>query len=324
MNYKLGFGPMSHMIVDILADYANANQKPIMIIASRNQVDADSGYVMSTRELSDKIRFKREYLLLCRDHCGPYFLDSEKHLSQRQAIEATKKTIAMDIESGFDLLHIDTSRCDDSFKVADELFKFCLDLKSNILFEFGTEENVGLAAGITKYMEDARFASQYSNVEYVVAQTGSLTYEDRQAGTFEFDMVKGLVDIANAHNLKLKEHNADYLNADQIKLRKQAGVHACNIAPQLGVIQTTAILRLADYYAISTENYKNAVIQSEKWAKWTKSKDNDLRVKIAGHYLFNSPEYKQIETQLEQLCNVSLSVSKPIHDCLDLYFDNLY
>jgi hypothetical protein len=51
-----------------------------MIIASRNQIDSDNGYVMTTQELNDRVQ-KSDYLWLCRDHCGPYFLDSEKNLS---------------------------------------------------------------------------------------------------------------------------------------------------------------------------------------------------------------------------------------------------
>jgi tagatose-1,6-bisphosphate aldolase non-catalytic subunit AgaZ/GatZ len=139
MEFKLGFGPMSPLIVDTLCQYANSHRQPLMIIASRNQVDADSGYVMSTSQLGQQLEsVKSEYIKLCRDHCGPYFLDSEKSLGIRAAIEATKKTIAADIENGFDLIHIDTSRCDNGYEVADELLEFCLRLKPDVEFEFGT------------------------------------------------------------------------------------------------------------------------------------------------------------------------------------------
>ncbi len=112
MNFKLGMGPMSYYINEILANYAKEKQQPLMIIASRNQIDSDSGYVMTTKELSKQISpLRSDYLMLCRDHCGPYFLDAEKSLSARQAVEATKKTIAGDIENGFDLIHIQRERC---------------------------------------------------------------------------------------------------------------------------------------------------------------------------------------------------------------------
>ena len=268
MEFKLGFGPMSSIIIDVLATYARDFSKPLMIIASRNQVDATSGYVMTTSELAKQLDpVKSKFLMLCRDHCGPYFLDIEKSLGLKSAIEATKRTIAGDIENGFDLIHIDTSRCQDQYRVADELFNFCLKLNSNIKFEFGTEENVGVAAGVKKYHDDVKFASQFPNMQFVVAQTGSLTMEDRQVGSFETALVKKLVNYAVEAGVMLKEHNADYLTDSQIILRKQAGVHACNIAPQLGVIQTNKILELSEKFNIDNSKFKKHRIIKRKMEK---------------------------------------------------------
>lgn len=319
---------MSLMINNILARYAAVNQRPLMFIASRNQVDATSGYVMNTQQLAEQLKpLRSEYLMVCRDHCGPYFLDVEKSLSQRAAIEATKKTIAGDIENEFDLIHIDTSRCEDAYHVADELFNFCLNLNPNIKFEFGTEENVGVAAGVKKYQQDVKFASQFPNMQFVVAQTGSLTMEDRQVGSFDVPMVKRLVGYATAAGVKLKEHNADYLTGDQIKLRQQAGVHACNIAPQLGVIQTKTIIDLAEKHNVDTESFKRTVLESGKWHKWMvdPAENNDrLKIAIAGHYCYNSTAYAKLEDSLTRHCDVDKEVHRAITACLDLYYENLY
>jgi hypothetical protein len=296
-----------------------------MFIASRNQVDATSGYVMTTAELANQINpLRSKYLMLCRDHCGPYFLDAEKSLSARQAVEATKKTIAGDIENGFDLIHIDTSRCEQPYQIADELFSFCLLLNPKIRFEFGTEENVGVAAGIKKYQEDVKFASQFPNMEFVVAQTGSLTMEDRQVGSFDVAMVRKLVGYAEAAGVKLKEHNADYLSAEQILLRKQAGVHACNIAPQLGVIQTKTVLDLADRYGVDASHFKQTILDSGKWKKWIIDGNDDVKIAVAGHYCFNSPVYSNLEEKLTNFCNVNSAIEQNIKICLDQYYTNLY
>lgn len=325
MNFKLGLGPMSHTINDVLARYAKDNKQPLMFIASRNQVDADSGYVMTTKQLADQLApLRSEYLMVCRDHCGPYFLDVEKTLSLRDAVEATKRTIAGDIENGFDLIHIDTSRCEDPYHIADELFNFCLKLNPDIRFEFGTEENVGVAAGVKKYQEDVKFASQFPNMDFVVAQTGSLTMEDRQVGSFDVAMVRKLVGFANNAGVKLKEHNADYLTAEQIQLRKQAGVHACNIAPQLGVIQTKTILQLAEQYSVDTTDFKQLVLDSKKWSKWIIDGDDTVKVNVAGHYCFNSDSYHKLEDQLSSHCNILKEVEQTISHCLDTYYTNLY
>ncbi len=316
---------MSFRINDILARYAKEYQRPLMFIASRNQVDATSGYVMTTAELANQINpLRSKYLMLCRDHCGPYFLDAEKSLSARQAVEATKKTIAGDIENGFDLIHIDTSRCEQPYQIADELFSFCLLLNPKIRFEFGTEENVGVAAGIKKYQEDVKFASQFPNMEFVVAQTGSLTMEDRQVGSFDVAMVRKLVGYAEAAGVKLKEHNADYLSAEQILLRKQAGVHACNIAPQLGVIQTKTVLDLADRYGVDASHFKQTILDSGKWKKWIIDGNDDVKIAVAGHYCFNSPVYSNLEEKLTNFCNVNSAIEQNIKICLDQYYTNLY
>lgn len=315
---------MSSAINDILARYAKDKQRPLMFIASRNQIDAASGYVMTTKKLATQLHpLRSEYMMLCRDHCGPYFLDVEKSLGIRAAVEATKRTIAADIENGFDLIHIDTSRCEDPYHIADELFNFSLNLNPNIKFEFGTEENVGVAAGVKKYQNDVKFASQFPNMQFVVAQTGSLVMEDRQVGSFDIPMVKKLVNFAESAGVKLKEHNADYLTADQIALRKSAGVHACNIAPQLGVIQTKTVLELADRYDVDSGYFKQRVLDSGKWRKWIIDGDESVKIAVAGHYCFADQEYYTLEDKLNAHCDVAKEVEQAIHTCLNLYYENL-
>ena len=326
MDFRLGFGPMSYEVIEILCNYSHNNKKPLMIIASRNQVDAESGYVMTTPQIREQLStLPTDYIWMCRDHCGPYFLDAEKSLSLRDAVEATKKTIAYDIEQGFNLIHIDTSRVDDTYGIAEELFKFCIDLNPNIRFEFGTEENVGVAAGAIKYKNDVAFAKNIPNLEFVVAQTGSLCHEDHQAGTFEIDTVRDLVRVANENGVKLKEHNADYLSADQIRLRRAAGVHAMNIAPQLGVVQTKLLkeMALARGGEEQWEAFSRVVLASNRWTKWTDSEEDEQKVIVAGHYCFNSPEYQAILEQLSQHGDWTNEINQAMYQIFNLYTSNL-
>ena len=326
MDFRLGFGPMSREAIRAICTYTNDTKRPLMIIASRNQIDADSGYVMTTPELRGLLdTLPTDYVWVCRDHCGPYFLDSEKGLSLKKAVEATKKTIAYDIEQGFDLIHIDTSRVDDTYGIAEELFKFAVDLNPNVRFEFGTEENVGVAAGAIKYREDVAFAKNMPNLEFVVAQTGSLCHEDHQAGTFEMDTVRDLVRVANENGVKLKEHNADYLTPAQVNLRKMAGVHAMNIAPQLGVVQTKLLreLCLARVGVHEWTAFAEKVLASGRWKKWTDSDSADQKVVVAGHYCFNSPEYQAILAQLTQHANWDEEIQTALYQIFDTYTDNL-
>lgn len=314
---------MSHRIVKLLDEYANMLQRPIMIIASRNQIDRDSGYVMTTEELSRNIS-RSPYIKLCRDHCGPYFLDNEKDLSLPEAISATKSTIAADIENGFDLIHIDTSRAVTPYKVADKLFDFCLDLKKDIEFEFGTEENVGIRTSVKKYKESVDFAKNFPNVKFVVAQTGSLVMENYQLGKTSKTILDKLVDVANTNAIGLKEHNADYLTEQQINLRRTCGVHALNIAPQLGVVETATILDLAEQYGVDTVEFKNHVLANKKWKKWMIGDNNATKVLVAGHYHFNSYEYNKLNEELQNHEDVESAVKNRIFSVLDRYFNNFY
>jgi hypothetical protein len=300
MDFKLGFGPMSREVITSICQYTAATGNPLMLISSRNQIDADSGYVMTTPEYRALLStLPTQNVWVCRDHCGPYFLDAEKSLSVHDAVEATKKTIAYDIEQGYDLIHIDTSRVEDTYGIAEELFKFALDLNPNIRFEFGTEENVGVAAGIDKYRHDVAFAKDMTNIEFVVAQTGSLCHEDHQHGEFNYQAAVELVGIANAGGVKLKEHNADYLTTTEIMLRREAGVHALNIAPQLGVVQTKLLRALASKYAVDEWNaFANVVLASGRWSKWTDLNNDTQRVNVAGHYSFASREYQAVVDKL--------------------------
>lgn len=298
-----------------------------MIIASRNQVDAESGYVMTTPEIRKQLKtLPTDYIWMCRDHCGPYFLDSEKKLSLRAAVEATKKTIAYDIEQGFDLIHIDTSRVDDTYGIAKELFKFCLDLNPNIQFEFGTEENVGVAAGAIKYKNDVAFAKNVPNIQFVVAQTGSLCYEDHQAGTFDVNIVKNLVQVANDNGVKMKEHNADYLTAIEVQMRSDVGVHALNIAPQLGVIQTKLLRRLVEEHPVAQgiwNEFADEVLASNRWKKWTESPNREHQINVAGHYCFSSDKYQELVDLLDHRVNWKALIAHDINEVLDTYTNNL-
>jgi hypothetical protein len=326
MDFRLGFGPMSPEAIKAICTYTYDTKRPLMIIASRNQVDADSGYVMTTPELRKLLNTQpTDYVWMCRDHCGPYFLDSEKGLNLKKAVEATKKTIAYDIEQGFDLIHIDTSRVDDTYGIAEELFKFATNLNPNVRFEFGTEENVGVAAGAIKYREDVAFAKNMPNLEFVVAQTGSLCHEDHQAGTFEIDTVRDLVRVANENGVKLKEHNADYLTPLEVQLRRAAGVHAMNIAPQLGVVQTKLLKELCLARAGETlwNDFSKVVLASNRWKKWTDSDQDTQKVIVAGHYCFNTPEYRAILDALSQHTNWDEEIQQALWQVFDNYTTNL-
>jgi hypothetical protein len=292
-NYKLGVGPMSREIIECINEYGDINTNRLMVVASRNQVDYTGGYVCTPNDLTNAIF--NPNILVCRDHCGPYFKDTDKGLSLEDAMVECKKTIDADIFAGFDLIHIDVSRiAENQLVYAKELIDYTLSLSPNIMLEFGSENNTGkdLTDSLSHIEEQLAFIDQYSaNVVFFVTQTGSFT-QHTQTGAFDVTFNTPIADKIHSHGFLYKEHNADYLDSDGIALRRIAGVDSLNNAPQLGTVQTRILKEISNN---NTEwiAFADLVYKSNLWTKWLPSNiiDPDLAVIVAGHYLFNTHEY---------------------------------
>ena len=321
-QFKLGFGPMSKEIIEILAKHTVENNYPLMIIASRNQVDYATGYVCTTAELEKQVRsYKNPNLLLCRDHCGPYFSDLDKNLSIEDAIERCMKTIAADIAAGFDLIHIDVSRIkNNQLHYAKHLIEHAISLNPNIKLEFGSEDNTGIDINSSLARIDIQlgFLNPYKdNVVFFVTQTGSLT-KDGQAGTFDVERNRAIGEQIRGAGFMFKEHNADYFTAEDIRQRIDASVDSLNIAPQLGKVQTDLLKEFApkDLWDI----FADLVYNQNYWQRWVPEgvTDKDLAVSVSGHYLFHSQTYKDIVASIDaNMFNSKLT--RKIEDLLDHY-----
>lgn len=321
-QFKLGFGPMSKDIVDIICNYANKNRYPIMIIASRNQVDYNSGYVSTTAELFEQIKpHKSENILVCRDHCGPYFSDADRGLPLATAITRCKATINIDIKNGMDLIHIDVSRIpENQLEYGKQLIEYALSLNPNIKLEFGSEDNTGLDidSSIARLDEQLEFLQQYkNNVKFFVTQTGSLTKED-QAGNFDIEANKQIAKKIHDAGFLFKEHNADYFTEDDIKKRIDAGIDSLNIAPQLGKVQTDTLKEFAP--ADKWQQFSDYVYSKNYWQRWVPEgvTDQDTAVSVSGHYCFNSDEYRAIIKGIDEAVFKTVLTNK-INNLLDFY-----
>lgn len=327
---KIGIGPMSIEIIDAIIDYANIKNKPVMLIASRNQIDCEElggGYVgkLNTETFAKRVmdRDIGNMVQICRDHSGPYLNAAEKGLTYEDAMSKTLISLQADIDSGFDLLHIDTSACPDPYTAAEKMFKLALDAETQIEFEFGSEENVGIAASPEKFEQDVKFAKQFVTPRFVVGQTGTLVKSTFQVGQFSETAVTRLVEIANEYGVGLKEHNADYLSSATINHHFNLGVAACNIAPEFGVVQTRTITDLAIIHNCLAELdafYKRVLAggKYEKWA-WTWFTDH-YKYMSTGHYFFTSREYQfLIDALIAKGVNVDDKIRQEIFKLLDNY-----
>jgi len=111
----LGVGPMSKNCVDAAIELSNDYEIPLMLIASRRQIEAGcfgGGYVnnWSTERFAEYVieHDLKGKIILARDHGGPWqnTFEKEKKLSLRNAMESAKKSFQVDIESGFEIIQI--------------------------------------------------------------------------------------------------------------------------------------------------------------------------------------------------------------------------
>lgn len=299
------------------------------------------GYVngWDTASFSAYIR-KRDpsgFVILCRDHGGPWqgSYDTSRRLSLKEAMEAAKHSFEEDIAAGFEILHIDPSvglkeppAQAQIVERLEELFEFChakaLQYKKQIAFEFGKEEqgvDIEGAESFSGFLEHVMAFCAKKNLPkplFVVGQTGTKVMERRNIGNFEKHFrtpgevppeiqVPKLVDLCRKHGVFLKAHNADYLSDEGIRFHTQLGIHAANVAPEFGVGESLQLLALCEELACKEEReqFLSLAYESRKWEKWmipgTLADDREKAV-IAGHYVFSSPQFKELKERLRRKC----------------------
>lgn len=303
----LGVGPMSVNCVDATIELANFHKVPILLIASRRQIDSaefKGGYVnnWTTEQFSKYVIEKdaNDKVILARDHGGPWQSEVEKAagFSLRRAMESAKSSFRADIDAGFQILHIDTSvdihatpSIDDVIERICELYEFCCayarDKGKKILFEIGTEEQSG-STNTQEELEHTLIAMRkfcdrghLPYPSFVVIQTGTRVAETRNIGSFDAPVrvanelpaeiqVPKMIEICNRYKIFMKEHNTDYLSDESLQWHPRLGIHAANVAPEFGVAESRAFLEVLETNGRNdlADRFLRLAYSSEKWKKW--------------------------------------------------------
>jgi hypothetical protein len=333
----LGVGPMSKNCVDAALELANDYDVPLIIIASRRQIEAEEfggGYVngWSTERFAQYVieHDRKGKIILARDHGGPWQNDFEKEqkLNLRNAMESAKKSFQADIESGFEIIHIDPSidgNCDLTLNEIllriFELYEFCWAVaqrkETKIIFEIGTEE----PSGSNRSQYDCEYVISETNKfclknnlptpSFVVVQTGTKVMETKNVGTldnpFRIDgelpaeiQIPKILDMCRKYNIFLKQHNTDYLSDEALAWHPKLGIHAANVAPEFGVAETLAFMDILKAHKLNdlVEKFMDLSYQSNKWQKWmlpqSKAGKTEKAI-ISGHYVFSSKEFMELK-----------------------------
>lgn len=346
----LGVGPMSVNCVDATLELSNLHNIPLMLIASRRQIDSENfngGYVnnWTTQKYSEYVskRDIKNNVILARDHGGPWQnnIEIQKDLNLKEAMNSAKESYKIDIDSGFKIIHLDPS-IDIHNKPSQnqllerlfELYDFCCEYaiknKKDIIFEIGTEEQ----SGSTNTQEELDFTltkvknfckkNNFPKPAFVVVQTGTKVMETKNIGSFDSPLriyneipseiqIPKMIEICESHNVYMKEHNTDYLSDIALSWHPRLGIHAANVAPEFGVIETRAFVNLLEENNLNflAKKFLELSYNSKKWEKWmlpnTTASDYEKSI-ISGHYIFSTSEFSEIKNEASKILIKKLNI----------------
>jgi hypothetical protein len=333
ISSKLGIGPMSPASIQASLEYSAENDVQLMLVASRRQVECEElggGYVdgLTSQGLVDLVRdFGIGDVLVCRDHGGPYQGSNEENLTETEALDRALLSMKKDVDAGFDLIHVDCSyHKGDVYEATSVLIRevaaYAKLQGRNISFEIGAEQNIGTATDLVKFQKDLEFYLRDTTPEFVVGQTGSLVKELFQVGCFDFETSEKMTEICHSAGVKFKEHNVDYAPDIELLQRRWAGVDAINVAPEFGVVESQTVVHLARKVGLhdKARTFTDKAIASGKWKKWAYGDTLDAnKAMIAGHYVFNTPEYAELVDVLGKEFDVQGIIRQNVKNAIDRY-----
>ena len=340
----LGVGPMSKNCVDAALDLSKESILPIMLISSRRQIDYNSGYVNNwdTKNYSEYIINSKANVILARDHGGPWQSDKDikEKYDYQQAMQSAKYSFEVDIDSGFQFLHIDpcidiqqnlniNTILDRLFELYEHCWEYAQLNKKEIYFEVGTEEQkegFNTEDDIKFVLDEITKFCQKKNIPkpfYVVVQTGTKVMETRNIGEFDSELkdeelikainskLNRIKKICDSYGVFIKEHNADYLSDRTLLIHPKSGIHAANVAPEFGVVETRAFCKILKENNLQNllENFLEISYNSKKWEKWVLNKDklSDKECAIiSGHYVFSSQSFQQIKDNAKKILSTKM------------------
>ncbi len=353
----LGVGPVSELAVRATFEACLAHKCPPIFIASRNQVDLAAlghGYLMGGMDqkafvdllhrTSQQVGYKGP-IYICRDHGGPWQRNAELDgkYPVDQAMEIARQSFRADIEAGFNYLHIDPTKCPHPFTQENlvdwtvQLVAYCekarVELgRDEIDYEVGTEDIQGGLTTPATYESFLQRLTAKLDAAYlplptcVVGQTGTLCKVDHNVGHFDRHSTAELVKVAAKYGVGFKEHNGDYLSAATCRIHPELGVTGMNVAPEFGLVETDALLALADlesklvmegWLEAAASSHLRALFLEKTFATspWKKWMTDDIKkipaeqlagnaavrlliARVCGHYTYDDPTVKAARTTL--------------------------
>jgi len=360
-------GPMSKNFVDTCIEFISKKNFPFMLIASRRQIDAEEfggGYVnnWSTESFSKYVRKKSKKIILCRDHGGPYqgAYTSNKESLIKEEMKNAKISFKADIDNNFEIIHLDPSlnlgknpfkkSIDRLFELYDYCWSYAKKTNKKIAFEIGTEEQNGSTNSpeeLELTLELTKKFCQKNKIEmptFVVVQSGTLVKEMTNVGTFDLPFrienqlpaeisVPQMIKICDKYKVMMKAHNCDYLSNTALQYHPRLGIHAVNIAPEFGVIESKSFSQIMKHHNLTNllDRFLDLSYESNKWNKWMKKNSlatNKEKSLISGHYIFSTEEFQHIYLEAKNFLkkkkiDLNKLIKRDLLKSLERYVKNL-
>lgn len=357
----LAAGPMSTSTIDAIISISDEQLIPIQLIASRRQIDSSQhggGYVnkWSTVEFAEYVnkKCKNNLVFLSRDHGGPWQGSNEvtENMNLEQAMISSKKSLEIDIDSGFRFLHLDPSidihkelKIDEILNRVYELYGHVYEYSKgleNIFIEIGTDLQSDEVSSLeeTEYILN-KIETFTKNIKhkptFYVIQNGTKVQESENVGEYkskihtnnEFqNKIKKLTQLCNKYDIFSKAHNCDYLDSDTLMSLRKCGVNAINIAPEYGIIESRKIISLLKENNLDEEidEFFNLSFNSNKFQKWLKidtKLDDFEKAVLSGHYVFSSEEFLHLKKRcIDKLKKRGVDLDHEIRTTLKAYITN--
>jgi NDP-sugar pyrophosphorylase family protein len=316
MKPKVFLGPMSKNIVDTVIEYSNSFNLPFTFIPSRRQVEFNGGYVnnWTTKDFVKYVKSKGKYISVERDHGGP-----GQGTNMDDGVDSFKEDCKY-----MDIIHIDPwkkyQNYEEGLEETIKALNLCYNENPNLFFEIATEEGIRRfeVDELETFILDLQKKLKpeiYKRIKYFVVQCGTGLLEATNIGHYEKERLTKMVKLCEKYGFISKEHNGDWVSVDLMREKFSLGLNCINVAPELGQIETKAILKsIKNIKNIEKKNklfekFFNICLNSKKWVKWV-SKDfkpeenKEKLINICGHYVFSYKDFIDIKNQLKDVDNL--------------------
>lgn len=316
--FRLGIGGVSRWAIEAAFAYSDRDSIPLLVMVTESQV-GDTGYVANleqTGEIVDELvaRYPAAKVTIGRDHLVARDVG---RIGRDEILAHCDRLFSI----GFKFIHLDLGEVDcemrTKLRFAADVVERLRAMAGELIVELSLtpDDDAAHAVDLIDVLGDINEVAP----DYLVLPTGSLVLDGAQSGTFDSMLVAPIARKIHAQGVATKEHNADYLSAPQLALRV-GSIDAFNIAPELGVLQTTMTLESARRFDLDVRPFLEVAFASRRWERWAgNSRSMNERAILAGHYAFRSSEYEELFAEISSRSPFVSELSAALHKVIRRY-----